>query len=47
MTAQAAVDQLTEGLPVFGQKPGALLKGDPLGTVSAVVDHVAGGLVGQ
>ena len=44
---QGLVNQLGEALGIVGQHLGALLEGQALGAVAAVIGHVAGGLVGQ
>ena len=45
MFPQAAINQFFELSTILGQKAGALVKGKPLGTVTAVVRGMAGGLI--
>jgi hypothetical protein len=47
MRFEAGIHPLPEPLTILGQHPGAFLETDPLGAITAVIDHVAGSLVGK
>jgi len=47
VSVQALIDQLAERFAVFSEEPCPFLEGNALGAVTAVVDDMAGGLVGN